>query len=93
VHEHGFGGSPANGFESTTSVMQGAFGVDVRNRDGLIALSDMRTGLWLFRMDGFTGWNGRDFGQPNISSVQDWDRGPEGAPKTTTAPQDGASGK
>jgi hypothetical protein len=53
----------------------------------------MRTGLWLFRMDGFTGWNGRDFGQPNISSVQDWDRGPEGAPKTTTAPQDGAAGR
>lgn len=80
VHEHGFGGSPANGWESTTSVMQGAFGVDVRNYDGLVALSDMRSGLWLFTVDGFHGWNGRDAGMPNISSVQDWDRGPRPAP-------------
>ncbi len=76
THEHGFGGNPDAGWESTTSVEQGAFGVDVRNRDGLIALSDMRTGLWLFRMDGFTGWDGKSVGMPNISSVQDWDRGP-----------------
>ena len=34
--------------------MQGAFGVDVRNRDGLIVISDMSTGLWLFQLDGFT---------------------------------------
>ena len=80
VHEHGFGGTPDNGWESTVSVEQGAFGVDVRNYDGLIALSDMRTGLWLFRMDGFKGWNGHDYGMPNISSVQDYDHGPEGAP-------------
>ena len=76
--EHGFGGGPQVKWESTTSVEQGAFGVDVRNRDGLIALSDMRTGLWLFRMDGFRGWKGSDAGMPNISSVQDWDRGPKG---------------
>ena len=76
AHEHGFGGNPDMGWESTSSVMQGAFGVDVRNRDGLIALSDMRSGFWLFRMNGFTGWNGKDVGMPNISSVQDWDRGP-----------------
>ena len=69
------------GWQSTTSVEQGAFGVDVRNYDGLIVLSDMRTGLWTFKMDGFTGWNGHDYGQPNISSVQDWDNGPEGAKK------------
>jgi len=81
-HEHGFGGTPDNGWQSTTSVEQGAFGVDVRNRDGLIVISDMRSGLWLFRMDGFTGWNGHDYGMPNISSVQDWDRGPEKAAKT-----------
>ncbi len=56
--------------------MQGAFGVDVRNHDGLIVISDMRTGLWLFKMDGFNGWNGNDFGMPNISSVQDYDHGP-----------------
>jgi hypothetical protein len=39
----------------------------------------MRTGLWLFKLDGFTGWNGHDYGQPNISSVQDYDRGPVAA--------------
>jgi hypothetical protein len=76
THMHGFGGSPDNGWESTISVEQGAFGVDVRNYDGLAALSDMRTGLWLFRLKGFNGWNGKDYGQPNISSVQDFDHGP-----------------
>ena len=81
THEHGFGGTPDNGWESTVSVEQGAFGVDVRNYDGLIALSDMRSGLWLFRMDGFKGWNGHDLGMANISSVQDYDNGPDGAPK------------
>ncbi|MDQ6612689.1 MAG: hypothetical protein M3Y64_09680, partial [Gemmatimonadota bacterium] len=75
VHEHGFGGSPDNGWQGT-SVEQGAFGVDVRNYDGLVVVSDMRSGLWLFHMDGFNGWKGSDYGQPNISSVQDWDRGP-----------------
>jgi hypothetical protein len=80
THEHGFGGTPDNGWESTISVEQGAFGVDVRNYDGLIALSDMRTGLWLFRMDGFKGWNGKEYGVRDISSVQDYDHGPVGAP-------------
>ena len=46
-----------------------------------LVLSDMRSGLWLFKVDGFNGWNGHDHGMPNISSVQDWDNGPEGAPK------------
>jgi hypothetical protein len=75
-HEKGFGGSPENGWQSEHSVMQGAFGVDVRNYDGLVVISDMRTGLWTFKMDGFDGWNGKDHGVPNISSAQDWDRGP-----------------
>lgn len=75
-HEKGFGGSPENGWQGTGSVMQGAFGVDVRNYDGLVVISDMRTGLWTFKFDGFDGWNGRDHGVPNISSVQDWDNGP-----------------
>ncbi len=74
-HEKGFGGSPENDWQGT-SVMQGAFGVDVRNYDGLVVVSDMRTGLWTFKFQGFNGWNGRDHGMPNISSVQDWDRGP-----------------
>ena len=55
-------------------VFNGAFGVDVRNADGLIAISDMSTGFWTFRLDGFQGWQGDDWGVPNISSVQDWDR-------------------
>ncbi len=58
----------------------GAWGVDVRNADGLIVISDMMTGFWAFKMEGFDGWNGHDWGMPNISSVQDWDKGPEGTP-------------
>ena len=54
-------------------MFNGAFGVDVRNEDGLIVISDMSTGLWTFRMDGFQGWNGEQWGFPNISSAQDWD--------------------
>ena len=54
-------------------VINGAFGVDVRNADGLIVISDMSTGFWTFRMEGFSGWNGEDWGMPNISSVQKWD--------------------
>ncbi len=55
------------------SVINGAFGVDVRNEDGLIAVSDMTTGFWTFRMDGFDGWDGASYGVPDISSVQKWD--------------------
>jgi hypothetical protein len=62
-------------------VAQGAFGIDVRNADGLIVVSDDYSGFWAFKMDGFDGWNGRLWGQPNSSSVQDWDNGPDGAPK------------
>ena len=40
----------------------------------------MRTGLWLFHLKGFNGWNGHTYGMPNISSVQDYEHGPEGAP-------------
>ena len=54
-------------------VFNGAFGVDVRNEDGLIVVSDMSTGIWTFRMEGFDGWNGENWGVPNISSVQKWD--------------------
>src|SRR5262249_36464397 len=57
------------------------FGIDVRNADGLIVTSDMRTGFWAFKMDGFDGWNGHQWGVPNVSSAQDWDNGPDGAPK------------
>ena len=54
-------------------VFNGAFGVDVRNEDGLIVVSDMSTGIWTFRMEGFDGWNGENWGVPDISSVQKWD--------------------
>jgi hypothetical protein len=89
-HGKGFGGNPDNGWQGTNSVEQGAFGVDVRNRDGLVVLSDMRSGLWLFRLDGFKGWNGRDYGMPNISSVQDYDRGPVAAAPGAAAPRTGS---
>ena len=54
-------------------IFNGAFGIDVRNEDGLIVVSDMSTGFWTLRMDGFQGWNGEQWGQPDISSVQKWD--------------------
>jgi hypothetical protein len=57
----------------------GVFGLDVRNADGLIIAGDMHSGFWAFRMDGFNGWNGHNWGMPNISTVQDWDKGPDGA--------------
>ncbi len=60
------------------NICNGAFGVDVRNADGLIVTSDMSTGFWAFRMEGFQGWDGRGWGVPNISSAQDWDHGPAG---------------
>ena len=61
----------------TWNVYDGAWGVDVRNHDGLIVVSDMSTGFWAFRMDGFNRWDGRDYGMPNISSAQNWDDGPQ----------------
>jgi hypothetical protein len=59
----------------------GVFGLDVRNADGLIVAADMQSGFYAFHLDGFDGWNGHDWGMPNASSVQDWDNGPDGAPK------------
>ena len=62
--------------EGRTGEFNGAFGIDVRNEDGLIVISDMSTGFWTFRMEGFNGWDGADWGVPNISSVQNWEHGP-----------------
>jgi hypothetical protein len=81
---HGIG---IAGFDAQTpggrsnSMYEGAWGVDVRNADGLIIISDFDSGFWAFKMDGFDGWNGHQWGMPNVSSVQDWDNGPDGAPK------------
>jgi hypothetical protein len=65
-----------------TTIFTGAWGIQVRNADGLIVVSDFKTGFWSFHMDGFDGWNGHQWGMPNISAAQDWDNGPDGAPKT-----------
>ena len=69
-------GGPA--YDDRPAMFNGAFGVDVRNDDGLIVISDMNTGFWAFRMDGFLGWNGESWGMPDISSAQKWDKGPGG---------------
>ncbi len=68
------------------SQFNGAFGIDVRNADGLILISDMTTGLWTFKMEGFDGWNGKMWGVPNISSAQNWDEGPVARPVSQDRP-------
>ena len=60
------------------SQFNGAFGVDVRNEDGLIVISDMTTGFWAFRMEGFQGWSGEEHGVPDVSSAQHWEGVPGG---------------
>jgi hypothetical protein len=67
------------------NLCNGAFGVDVRNADGLIVISDMATGFWAFKWEGFDGWNGGDWGVPDVSSVQEWERGPQRGPATADA--------
>ena len=54
-------------------VFNGMFGVDMRNSDGLIIGTDSASGFWVWRMDGFQGWNGEQWGMPDISSAQKWD--------------------
>ena len=68
-------------FGRSNSMYEGSWGIDVRNADGLIVISDDDSGFWALRMEGFDGWNGHQWGMPNVSSVQDWDNGPDGAPK------------
>jgi hypothetical protein len=66
----------------SSSMYEGAWGIDVRNADGLIIVSDEDSGFWALKMDGFDSWNGHNWGMPNQSSAQDWDNGPDGAGKT-----------
>jgi hypothetical protein len=47
------------------SVFSGAMESDVRNADGLIVVSDLNTGFWAFRMDGFNSWKGSEPHPPN----------------------------
>jgi hypothetical protein len=68
-------------------VANGAWGVQVRDADGLIVISDMTTGFWAFYLDGFDSWNGHDWGMPNVSTAQHWDTGPEGATKPIVSAQ------
>ncbi len=63
------------------SYATGANDVDVRNADGLIVLTDYTSGLWTFHLDGFDGWNGKQYRMPNISKEQDWDSEPTGPPR------------
>jgi hypothetical protein len=79
THETGFGGLPQ---WIGRSIYNGAFGIMVRNADGLIMITDSNTGAWFFKLDGFSGWNGDDWSMPNISSAQDWDHGPPGSRAT-----------
>ena len=58
------------------SALYNSVGGDVRNADGLIVGSDMTTGFWVFRMEGFNGWSGAQWGLPERSSVQDWEATP-----------------
>jgi len=60
-------------YDFVSPLFNGSFGVDVRNADGLILSSDMSSGFWTFRMEGFQGWNGEQWGMPDISSAQKWD--------------------
>ena len=76
-------GEDRPGSPFTWPIYQGAWGIDVRNADGLIVISDGMTGFWALKMDGFDGWNGHRWGVPNNSSAQDWDNGPDGVSKPT----------
>ena len=67
---------PKAGLSNDATDRTGAWDVDVRNLDGLIAVTDANTGLWLFQMEGFEGWDGRGWGFPNVSAVQNCDNGP-----------------
>jgi hypothetical protein len=79
-----YDGPPNAGWGNPPTYQNGADGVDVRNADGLIVISDIRTGFWAFYMEGFGGWNGHQWGVPNVSSAQDWDQGPEKALRRTS---------
>ena len=57
---------------------RGVVRVEVRNHDGLIAAGDLDYGLWLLRLEAFSGWHGHNWGLPHVSEEQDWNQGPDG---------------
>ena len=57
---------------------RGAARIQVRNHDGLIAVGDLDRGLWLLRLEAFSGWHGHNWGLPHVSEEQDWTNGPDG---------------
>lgn len=59
-----------------TDEAEGAVSVDVRDHDGLVAVSDAATGLWLLRIEDFRGWDGRGWGVPDLGPAQRWSRLP-----------------
>ena len=48
---------------SREGMFKGVWGVDIRNADGLIMINGLGSGLWAFKMDGFDGWNGHQWGR------------------------------
>jgi len=72
IHNNRSEASRRPGSPYTWNIYDGAWGVDVRDADGLIVVSDLTTGFWAFKMDGFDGWRGEDWGMPDVSSAQKW---------------------
>lgn len=77
AYYHTWMGTPGK-LADPDAALRGAWDVDVRNHDGLIVVSDLDTGLWVFSLAPFKGWHGHGWGLPHVSSVQDWDNGPDG---------------
>jgi len=55
--------------------------VQVRNAAGLILIAVFKSGFWASQVGGCDAWSGHQWGMPNVSSAQDWDHKPYGAPK------------
>ena len=68
-------------------IYNGAFGVQVRDADGLIVISDMTTGFWAFYLDGFDGWNGHGGGCRTCRPRSIGTRAPMARPNKRSPPQ------
>ena len=74
------------GLFSVSNGLRNLVGETLGGIEGLIVLSDLNSGFWAFRMDGFNHWKGSDWNMPNTSSVQDWDHGPKPAVTSMVSP-------